>query len=603
MADTSPLLASLLLGQKRRTDPLEAQRKFGQELIIKGGSTAPLGSGNALEGLARALQGGLGGLVAGYADQQEQEKGKKQVETLSKISGANSKDELTAAIKGSELDSDLAGPLMAQLLQQKQAQFQRGTVADTMFPQGGAPGTPGPGLVINMNKPTQVSGTIPPEWEPHIQKAAQATGLPVDLLKRQLLAESGGNANAVSPAGAGGPAQLMPGTATDLGVTNRFDPATSIPAGATYLKQQFDKYGGNLNHALAAYNFGPGNVDNWLKGGGDPSKLPQETQAYIAKVAGGPQQPGIPQQGDAPQVAQAPSATSEPPTVPRPQLSPERQQFYRNAVNAGAMTGEQAAQGAYKETHDQWQADQLRATEIWKDQQQSKRIQETGAQQLGQKAPMEMIAKRVDNYETKVRPAAMAAINDIQSIHQTRQVLDAGAFTGTGAEAKTLAAKIGEQLGIPSEQAQNTQVLGATLAKRVLAGAGGTLGTGFSNADRDFMEKAQGGQLSMDEGALRRILDIGEKQARQTLKNHDVEAARVQQLPGMGQLGSQQFQVPQAPAYDEFNKANPLAPLQTGPAAPQAATADIPMVNTPDEARKLPPGTTFRTPDGRTLVR
>ncbi len=592
-----PLQMSLATLLKKRVDPIENQRAYGQKLILQGASTAPLQSGHWLEGLSRALQGGLGGYFVGQANQAEEAKGKKQVETLGKIAGANSKEELTAAIQGSDLDSDLAGPLIAQILQGKQAEFQRGTVANSMFPQGGAPG---PGLVINMNKPTQVSGTIPPEWEPHIQKASQATGLPVDLLKKQLLAESGGNANAVSPAGAGGPAQLMPGTASDLGVTNRFDPATSIPAGAAYLKQQVDKYG-NIPHALAAYNFGPGNVDNWLKSGGDPSKLPQETQAYIAKVAGGPQQAGIPQQGDAaPQVAQAPSATSEPPTVPRPQLSPERQQFYRNQVLSGGMTGEQAAQGAYKETHDQWQADQLRATEIWKDQQQSKRIQETGAQQLGQKAPMEMIAKRVDNYENKIRPAALSAANEIPAIHQIRQVLDAGAFTGTGAEAKMALAKVGEQLGIPSDQAQNTQVLGAVLAKRVIAAMGGSLGNQVSNADVKFMKQAQGGEITMDETAIRNILRIGEESAHRIIKQHDQEAARVMRLPGVGQLGADQFQIPAPPTYDEFNKANPMPQAQ---AAPQAATAEVPTVNTPDEARKLPPGTTFRTPDGRTLVR
>jgi hypothetical protein len=274
----------------------------------------------------------------------------------------------------------------------------------------------------------------------------------------------------------------------------------------------------------------------------------------------------------------------------------------------GGMSIEQANQALNKEITDQWMADKQKAMAIWQDQQQSKRIQEQGQQRIQQEGPMTLIKDRISNYETKIRPGAMAAVNDIQSINQTRQVLDAGAFTGTGAEAKTLAAKIGEQLGIPSEQAQNTQVLGATLAKRVLAGAGGTLGTGFSNADRDFMEKAQGGQISMDEGALRRILDLGERQARQTLKTHDQEAARILQLPGVRQLGAEQFQIPTAPNYEEFNKANPLAPMQTGPtAAPQAAQgqpqAQIPTINTPDEARKLPPGTQFKTPDGRLLVR
>ncbi len=611
MPDNNALLASLLLGQKRRVDPIEAQRAFGQKLIVQGSSTAPLGSGNALEGLARALQGGLGGAVEGFADLREKRKGEKTVEALGKLSGANTPQELTAAIKSSQIEPELAGPLMAQILQQKQGQFSRNDAASSF----GTGLTPAPaangGLSIDITPRPQTSA-VPPNLEPHYQAASQATGIPVDILKRKDAAESNFNPNAVSPAGATGVAQLMPGTARDLNVSNPTDAGQSILGGAQYLKQNLDKYG-NLPHALAAYNFGPGNVDAWLKAGGDPAKLPQETRDYIAKVAG-PQggtqtaqaTPVAPNGTPNPQLQgdtgpQMPSIQSQPPEVPRPHPTPEQIQRYKALITSpNGISLEQANQALNKEITDQWQMDKQRALAVWQDQQQSKRIQETGAQRLGQEAPMTMIKDRVSNYETKIRPAAMAAIGDIQSINQTRQILDAGAFTGTGAEAKTLVSKLGEQLGIPSNQAQNTQVLGATLAKRVLAGAGGTLGTGFSNADRDFMEKAQGGQLSMDEGALRRILDIGEKQARQVLKSHDVEAARTMQLPGMGQLGAQQFQVPPAQTYEEFTKANPLAPLQTSPtAAPQQPQAQLPKVSTPEEALKLGSGKKFLLPDGR----
>jgi hypothetical protein len=266
-----------------------------------------------------------------------------------------------------------------------------------------------------------------------------------------------------------------------------------------------------------------------------------------------------------------PSATSGPPDVPRPQPTAGQITKYKGLIASGALTPAQAVQELDKEITGQWTQARQQALEVWKDQQQSKRLQETGEQKLNMEAPLQAIQARVQNYENKIRPTATAAVNDLNSIHQVRQVLDAGAFTGTGANAKTYLGKLGEQLGIPSDQVQNTQVLGAILAKRVLAGAGGSLGTGFSNADRDFMERAQGGQLTMDEGAIRRILDIGEKQDRQAIKNHDQEAARIQALPGMAQLGAQQFQLPPAPTYDEFNKANPLQPLQTGP-APAAAS-------------------------------
>lgn len=131
--------------------------------------------------------------------------------------------------------------------------------------------------------PAGVPGTLPATWDPHYQKASIDTGLSIDLLKAKDYAESGGNANAVSPAGAAGPAQLMPGTASDLGVTDPKDPAQAIPAGARYLAQQYAKYK-DVDKALAAYNWGPANVDKWIAAGADPARLPAETQQYIAKI-------------------------------------------------------------------------------------------------------------------------------------------------------------------------------------------------------------------------------------------------------------------------------------------------------------------------------
>jgi hypothetical protein len=110
--------------------------------------------------------------------------------------------------------------------------------------------------------------------------------------------ESGGKQNAVSKAGARGVMQLMPGTMKDpgFGVTPMRDDseAENRRAGRDYLDAMFRKYGDEAT-ALAAYNWGPGNVDKWLSKGGDPAKLPAETKKYIGNILGGKASPRMPE--------------------------------------------------------------------------------------------------------------------------------------------------------------------------------------------------------------------------------------------------------------------------------------------------------------------
>lgn len=121
------------------------------------------------------------------------------------------------------------------------------------------------------------SGSVP--YEQLIDSAAQKYGIDPAVLKGLIKQESGFNPSAGSPAGAQGLTQLMPGTASAMGVTDLHDPAQSIDGGAHYLKMQLDRFGGDYSKALAAYNAGPGAVQRF---GGVPPY--SETQNYVKNV-------------------------------------------------------------------------------------------------------------------------------------------------------------------------------------------------------------------------------------------------------------------------------------------------------------------------------
>lgn len=117
------------------------------------------------------------------------------------------------------------------------------------------------------------------QLEPLFSKASSSTGVSSTLIKAVARAESCFEAAAQSHAGAQGLMQLMPDTARSLGVTDSFNIEQNIDGGARYLATMLERYSNNLDLALAAYNAGPGNVDQY---NGVPPF--DETRQYIVNV-------------------------------------------------------------------------------------------------------------------------------------------------------------------------------------------------------------------------------------------------------------------------------------------------------------------------------
>ena len=114
------------------------------------------------------------------------------------------------------------------------------------------------------------------------QVVSEASGryrLDPDLVNSVIKAESDFKVRAVSPKGAQGLMQLMPGTAAQLGVPNAFDPQANVDGGTRYLRELLERYNFDLVKALAAYNAGPQRVEQF---GGVPPYY--ETRAYVARI-------------------------------------------------------------------------------------------------------------------------------------------------------------------------------------------------------------------------------------------------------------------------------------------------------------------------------
>ena len=141
-----------------------------------------------------------------------------------------------------------------------------------------APPDPSQGIQRRNPQPPTIV-TSPFDLNQVVKHASGTYRLDPDLVNSVIRAESGFNVRAVSPKGAQGLMQLMPQTASQLGVQNAFDPQANVEAGTRYLRELLERYNFDLIKALAAYNAGPQRVEQY---GGVPPYY--ETKAYVARI-------------------------------------------------------------------------------------------------------------------------------------------------------------------------------------------------------------------------------------------------------------------------------------------------------------------------------
>ncbi|MGA8271239.1 MAG: lytic transglycosylase domain-containing protein [Candidatus Sulfotelmatobacter sp.] len=147
------------------------------------------------------------------------------------------------------------------------------------------PNTPAPAPTAATNatrpqpQPSAATAARPFDLNQAVHDASGTYQLDPDLVTSVIRAESGFNVRAVSPKGAQGLMQLMPQTASQLGVRNAFDPQANVEAGTRYLRELLERYNFDLIKALAAYNAGPQRIDQYH---GVPPYY--ETKAYVARI-------------------------------------------------------------------------------------------------------------------------------------------------------------------------------------------------------------------------------------------------------------------------------------------------------------------------------
>jgi len=190
----------------------------------------------------------------------------------------------------------------------------------------------------------------------------------------------------------------------------------------------------------------------------------------------------------------------------------------------------------------------------------------------------------------KSQETATAARDDIGAIHRAREELDqnGGVFAGAFADKMKFAAKVGAFFGIPDDgKIQNTEAYGAAIGSRVasMVKAFGS-GTAISDGDRKFAAAMAGGEISLDEKSMRRILEIGEKAARGKIDQHNVLTDKIVGANDALKKARDTYLVEAPGAYKK-------------PAAAAKAATPASTIASKADYDQLPKGAVFTGPDGK----
>ena len=178
--------------------------------------------------------------------------------------------------------TDMAGPLSTEFVKwlalaaAPPADSAPATTMDWMT--GTAAAAPSPPMPLPAAHTKPATHASPAPIASLIQRAASRYHLDPSLISSVIAQESSFDPHAVSPVGAQGLMQLMPDTAHALNVTKPFDPAQNIDGGSRYLSGLIKRYHGDVKLALAAYNWGMGNLER------QPDRIPAETRHYVASI-------------------------------------------------------------------------------------------------------------------------------------------------------------------------------------------------------------------------------------------------------------------------------------------------------------------------------